>query len=191
MLIGIYGLILEGYNPGGVLPGVVGGICLLLALYAFQILPVNFAGLLLIALGIILIIAETFVPAYGSLGIGGVIAFVIGSIILMDTGVPGFEVPLALVAGVAIAGALLVFGIAYFALHSRSRPVVSGREQMVGSLAEAVTAFDTTGTVRVHGEMWGARTTAPVRAGQRVRVTGIEGLTLQVSPDEGEPKRGV
>lgn len=191
MLIGIYGLILEGYNPGGVLPGVVGGICLLLALYAFQILPVNFAGLLLIALGIILIIAETFVPAYGSLGIGGVIAFVIGSIILMDTGVPGFEVPLALVTGVAIAGALLVFGIAYFALHSRSRPVVSGREQMIGSTAEAVTAFDSAGTVRVHGEMWSARSTAPVRAGQRVRVTDIEGLTLQVSPDESEPKRGV
>ncbi|MGH8599221.1 MAG: NfeD family protein [Burkholderiales bacterium] len=191
MLIGIYGLILEGYNPGGVLPGVVGGICLLLALYAFEILPVNFAGLLLIALGVILIVAETFVPAYGSLGIGGVIAFVIGSIILMDTGVPGFEVPLALVAGVAIAGALIVFGIAYFALHSRSRPVVSGREQMIGSTAEAVTAFESAGTVRVHGEMWSARTTAPVRAGQRVRVTGIEGLTLQVGPDEGESKRGV
>jgi membrane-bound serine protease (ClpP class) len=191
MLIGIYGLILEGYNPGGVLPGVVGGICLLLALYAFEILPVNFAGLLLIALGVILIVAETFVPAYGSLGIGGVIAFVIGSIILMDTGVPGFEVPLALVAGVAIAGALIVFGIAYFALHSRSRPVVSGREQMIGSTAEAVTAFESAGTVRVHGEMWSARSTTPVRAGQRVRVTGIEGLTLQVSPDEGESKRGV
>ncbi|MCE5234249.1 MAG: nodulation protein NfeD [Mizugakiibacter sp.] len=190
LLIGIYGLLLEGYNPGAVLPGVVGAIALLLALYALQLLPVNFAGLALIALGVLLIVAETFVPAYGSLGIGGVIAFVIGSVVLMDTDVPGYAISLPLLVGVSLAAALVAAGIAWLALRMRRRPVVSGREQMVGSLGEAVGAFAERGTVHVHGERWQALTDAPLRSGQAVRVVAIEGLTLRVTPVERAPQGG-
>ena len=99
LLIGIYGLMFEGYNPGAVLPGVAGAICLLLALFAFQVLPVNYAGLALIVLGTLLVVAEAFVPSFGTLGVGGLIAFVIGSIILFDTSVPGFEVAMPIIGG--------------------------------------------------------------------------------------------
>ena len=107
MLVGVYGLLLEGYNPGAVLPGVVGAIALLLALYAFQVLSMNYAGLGLIVLGIALMIAEAFAPSFGVLGVGGVLAFVIGSIILMDTEAPGFQIARPLIGGMALAGALV------------------------------------------------------------------------------------
>ncbi len=114
VLLGIYALLFEFSNPGLVLPGVVGAICILLAMYAFQLLPVNYAGLALILLGIAFMIGEAFLPAFGSLGIGGLIAFVIGSIILIDTDVPGFEIPYALIGGIAAASAaflILVIGM--------------------------------------------------------------------------------
>jgi len=182
LLIGIYGLMFEGYNPGAVLPGVAGAICLLLALFAFQILPVNYAGLALIVLGTLLVIAEAFVPSFGTLGLGGVIAFVMGSIILFDTGVPGFEIAMPLIGGIATAAALVLVGIVWLFNRARSRPVVTGAEQIVGSFAEAISDFQGAGTVRLGGELWNARTTAPVRAGQRVRVTRMEGLLLHVEP---------
>ncbi len=182
LLIGLGGLLFEGYSPGAVLPGVAGAICLLLALYAFQMLPVNYAGLALIALGVSLIIAETFVPAYGTLGIGGVVAFVIGSVILMDSSVPGYGVSLPLLLGISIAAALALVGIVWMALRARGQPVVSGREQMLGSVGVAVGDFDRRGTVHVHGERWQAITEAPLRNGQTARVTGIDGLILHVQP---------
>ncbi|MGA8277880.1 MAG: nodulation protein NfeD [Rhodanobacteraceae bacterium] len=182
LLLGIYGLLFEGYSPGAVLPGVVGAICLLLALYAFQLLPVNFAGLALIALGVVLIVAETFVPAYGSLGIGGVIAFVTGSVVLMNTDLPGYGISLPLLVGVSLAAALVVVGIIWLALRARQRPVVSGREQMIGAIAVAIEDFQDLGDVHVHSERWQARSAVPVRKGQQVRVTGLDGLTLIVSP---------
>lgn len=182
LLVGLGGLLFEGYSPGAVLPGVAGAICLLLALYAFQMLPVNYAGLALIALGVCLIIAETFVPAYGTLGVGGVVAFVIGSVILMDTSVPGYGLSLPLVLGVSIAAALVLVGIVWMALRARGQPVVSGREQMVGSVGVAVGDFDRLGTVHVHGERWQALTRAPLRNGEAVQVTGIDGLILSVKP---------
>ncbi|MGA9343434.1 MAG: nodulation protein NfeD [Rhodanobacteraceae bacterium] len=181
LLLGIYGLLFEGYSPGAVLPGVVGAICLLLALYAFQLLPVNFAGLALIALGVVLIVAETFVPAYGSLGIGGVIAFVTGSVVLMDTDLPGYGISLPLLIGVSLAAALIVVGIIWLALRARRKPIVSGREQMIGAIAIAFEDFHDHGTVHVHGERWQARSAVPIRKDQQVRVTGLDGLTLIVS----------
>ncbi len=192
LLIGLGGLLFEGYSPGVILPGVVGAICLLLALYAFQMLPVNYAGLALIALGVALLIAETVVPAYGSLGIGGVVAFVIGSVILMDTSVPGYGISLPLLVGISIAAALVLVGIVWMALRARGRPVVSGREQMIGSTGVAVGDFDRRGTVHVHGERWQAVTEAPLGSGQAVQVTGIDGLILRVRPaavatQKGEP----
>ncbi|MGH8112463.1 MAG: NfeD family protein [Rhodanobacteraceae bacterium] len=180
LLIGIGGLVIEGMHPGGVFPGVVGAICLLLALYAFQLLPVNFAGLGLILLGVILIISEAFVPAYGVLGTGGVISFVIGSVILTHTGVPGFGIAVPIVVGVAIAAAGILVGIVYMAMRSHRQRVVSGREEMVGAVAEVVADFEGRGLVHVHGERWQAQSDIPLKRGQRVAVTAMRGLVLDV-----------
>lgn len=182
LLIGFYGLVLEGYHPGAILPGVVGAISLLLALYALQMLPVNYAGLALIVLGIILIIAETIAPSFGALGIGGILALVIGSIILMDTDVPGFEVSRALIGGIALASSALLLAIVAMAVRARSRPVVAGREHLIGAHGTSVEAFDSSGSVFVEGERWAAITESPLAPGQAVEVTGMEGLTLRVRP---------
>jgi membrane-bound serine protease (ClpP class) len=184
ILVGIYALIFEFMNPGLILPGVVGAICILLALYAFHLLPVNYAGLALMLLGIAFMVAEAFLPAFGSLGIGGLIAFVIGSIILIeDTDLPGFEIPIGLIAGVAAASAAFVFLVVGMAVRNRRRPVVSGREEMVGAAGEALEDFEREGWARVHGETWRVRAPAPVRRGQRLRVTAMDGLILTVEID--------
>ncbi len=182
LLIGIYGLLFEGYNPGAVLPGVAGAICLLLALFAFQILSVNFAGLALIALGAALVIAEAFVPSFGTLGIGGLIAFVVGSIMLFDKDVPGYSLAMPVIAAIAFVGGLVMILLVWTFNRARRRPVVTGQEQLLQSSAEAVEDFTDRGHVRVQGELWNARTTVPVRAGQRVRITKVEGLLLWVEP---------
>jgi membrane-bound serine protease (ClpP class) len=186
LLAGIYGLIFEGYNPGAILPGVVGAICILLALYAFQVLPVNYAGLALIILGILLMIGEVFVPSFGALGLGGIVAFVVGSIILMDTDVPGFGIPAALIGSVAAIGGGAVMAIIWFAVRARSQPVVSGREDMIGSVAEATADFHGRGQVRAHGELWNAESSVPVRRGQQLRITDMHGLVLSVEPSESK-----
>jgi membrane-bound serine protease (ClpP class) len=180
LLIGVYGLILEGYNPGAIVPGVVGAISLLIALYAFQMLPVNYAGLGLILLGIILMIAEVMAPSFGALGIGGVIAMVIGSIILMDTDVPGFAVSRVLIGSIAVGGSLGMMAIVWFAIRARRRPVVSGREQLIGSSGNALEGFAIEGEVFVHSECWHAITDSPLAADQPIVVTGLDGLTLKV-----------
>jgi membrane-bound serine protease (ClpP class) len=182
MLIGIYGLLLEGYNPGAIVPGVVGAICLLLALFAFQVLSVNYAGLALIALGVVLIVAESFMPSFGALGLGGIIAFVIGSVMLLDNDVPGFSIAWQLIAAMAFAGALVLLAIVSFAVRARRRPVVSGVEGLTLELAEAIEDFEHQGLVRVHGELWTAQSTEPVRAGQRLKIRKVDGLVIQVEP---------
>ena len=182
MLLGIYGLIFEGYNPGAIVPGVVGAISLLLALFAFQVLPINYAGLALIALGVILMVSEFLVPSFGALGMGGVAAFIFGSVILIDSDIPGFGVSLPLIITIAASGALVLLGIVWFAVRSRDRPVVSGQEEMVGARAEALHDFDTRGQIWVHGERWTARTSTPVTAGQALEVVRVDGLTLRVRP---------
>jgi len=182
ILLGIYALIFEFTNPGLMLPGVVGAICVLLAMYAFHLLPVNYAGLLLIVLGIAFMVAEAFLPAFGSLGIGGLIAFVLGSIILIDADtVPAsFEIPYTLIGGVAAASAAFLFFAIGMAVRNRRRPVVTGREQMIGAPAEALEDFEREGWARVHGESWRVRSNAPVRRGDRLQVKGIDGLILTV-----------
>jgi membrane-bound serine protease (ClpP class) len=191
MLIGIYGLLLEGYNPGAMLPGVVGTICLLLALFAFQILSVNYAGLALVALGIGMIVAEFFLPSFGSLGLGGLIAFVVGSLILFDTDIPGMNIALPLIGAVATVGGLVIVGIAYVAAGSMRRPVVTGVQGMIGETAEVVEDFTPAlaaaaahgrGRVRYRGELWNARGNSDLRAGQMARIVKVEGLTLWVEP---------
>jgi membrane-bound serine protease (ClpP class) len=182
MLVGIYGLLFEGYNPGAVLPGVAGAICLLLALFAFQVLSVNYAGLALILLGVLLMIAEAFVPSFGALGLGGILAFVIGSIMLMDSDVPGLRIAKPLIGAMGFVGGLAALGIVTFAVRSRRRPVVTGRDQLLNECPIAVDDFEREGTVRLHGELWNAVSATPVRAGQRLRVIRVDGLTLTVEP---------
>lgn len=190
MLIGIYGLLLEGYSPGAILPGVAGGICLLLALYAFQLLPINYAGLALLALGVALMVAETVVPSVGILGIGGVIAFVTGSILLLDSEVPGYQVPLGLVAGVATIASLLMLLSLMLLLRTTRRPPVQARAGLAHSEAIALEDFAAEGWVEVRGENWRARSPVPVRRGQRLRITSVQGLLLGVAPDQEQmPER--
>jgi membrane-bound serine protease (ClpP class) len=188
MLLGIYGLFFELWNPGYVLPGVIGAICLLLALYAFQVLPISYAGLALILLGIAFMVAEAFVPSFGALGIGGAVAFVFGSIILFDTEVEGFGVAWPLVASVAALSTAFFFGVVYLALKARRRAVVSGHEELIGARGEALEDFaQGIGRVRVHSEEWQARAGSPIARASRVKVVGRDGLVLIVEPDTGRP----
>jgi len=177
---GIFGLMLEGYNPGAIVPGVVGAICLLVAAYSLAILPVNYAGLALMLLGLVLIVAEFFVPSFGALGIGGVAAFVFGSLILIDTDVPGFEVASSVIASISFSMALLLVGTIWLALKARNRRIVSGVEEMTGLPAEALEDFDGEGQVWVHGERWRARAAMPVTKGQVLTVKKVDGLVLHV-----------
>jgi membrane-bound serine protease (ClpP class) len=181
LLIGIYGLLLEGYHPGAILPGVAGGISLLLALYAFQILAVNHAGLALMFLGVVLIGAEAFVPS-GVLAIGGIIAFVVGSIMLFDRGVPGFRVARPLIGIVAFFAALFAALLLGYLVRSRRRPVVTGASALLTAGATAIDAFNDRGLVRVGGELWQAQARTPIAAGQQLRIVSVNGLLLEVEP---------
>ena len=186
LTVGFYGLVFEVMNPGMVLPGVAGAIAIVVGMYALQLLPTNYAGLALVLLGLSFIVAEAFVPAYGSLGIGGVVAFVIGATMLVDTDIPGFGVPVSLIVTLAVTSVLFLVGIAAAAMKARRRPVVTGREQMIGSHGVVVDTADGEGWVRVHSELWRARSVQPLASGQMVRVTGKEGLVLTVVPAHKE-----
>jgi membrane-bound serine protease (ClpP class) len=183
MMIGIYGLFFEFTSPGFGVPGVAGAISLLIALYAFQMLPVNWAGVLLLAIGAAMMLAEAFMPSFGALGVGGIVAFIVGGLFLMDTQAPGFGVPLALVIGLALASAAILLAIGSLAARSVKRPVVSGREEMAGAPGTVIgPAIEGGWWVMVHGERWRARSTAALEPGDRVRVDRLDGLTLDVSP---------
>jgi membrane-bound serine protease (ClpP class) len=182
LLLGIYGLIYECANPGLVFPGVVGGICLLLALFALQLMPVNYVGLVLIALGIGFMLAEAVVPSFGALGVGGVIAFVLGSVMLIDIDVPGYGISWTLILPLAATTALFSFAVAGLALRARRRPVVTGGEELPGMEGEALEDISGEGWARVHGELWRVRSQQPLPRGARVRVTARQGLTLEVEP---------
>ncbi len=191
LIAGIYGLIFEFSNPGAIVPGTIGGICLLLALFAFQVLPINYAGFALILLGISLMIAEAFVPSIGILGFGGLTAFVIGSVILMDTDAPGFGIDIALVGAFALtSAAFLIFALGML-LKSRQKPIVSGREELLGETGIALADFTDLGPVRIHSEIWQARTRETLKKNQRVRVTGRNGLILEVNSTPNQEHKDV
>ncbi|WP_267273496.1 NfeD family protein [Pseudomonas putida] len=184
IMIGVYGLLFEFMNPGSTVGGVVGGICLLLALYALQLLPVSFAGVALILLGIAFMIAEAFLPSFGVVGFGGIVAFVVGALILIDTDAPGFGIPLALIGTLALLSALLIGGVLGMALKARQRALVSGDAGLVGSLVTVtqVMAGDPfCGVVLAQGEQWQAQCATPLQTGQNVRVTARHGVILEVS----------
>ena len=189
MMIGIYGLFFEATTPGFGVPGIAGTIALLIALYAFQLLPVNWAGVALLAIGAGLMMAEAFIPSFGALGVGGIIAFVVGGLFLLDAGAPGFGVPVALIGGLALASLATLLMLGSFAARSYKRPVVSGREEMTGALGKVSGPADNGDWwVTVHGENWRARSPVPLAPGTKVRVERLDGLTLDVSPTNNSPK---
>jgi membrane-bound serine protease (ClpP class) len=184
LMIGLYGLILEFYSPGVGVPGVTGVICLLLGAYALQMLPINYAGLALLLVGIALMVAEVMTPTIGVLGVGGVIAFVAGSIILFDSDLPGYRVSMPIIAAMAAASAgLFIFGLGA-AMRARRLRVDTGREGMIGASAVALEDFAERGRVRAFSENWLAESPRPVRKGEKLRVTGVEGLVLRVVAEE-------
>lgn len=183
MMIGIYGLIFEFSTPGMVLPGVAGAICLLLALFALQMLPINYAGLALIALGIGCMVAEAFLPSFGALGLGGIVAFALGAVMLIDTDIPGFGVPLWMIGTLSLAAAALSFGVSAAAVRARRQPAVIADTRVVGNAGRIIDE----GWAEVQGERWRVRSAAPLRTGQAVRVTGRQGLVLDVEPADSLP----
>jgi membrane-bound serine protease (ClpP class) len=186
MMIGIYGLIFEFMAPGSFFPGTIGAICLLVGLYALAVLPVNFAGLGLIILGLALMASEAFVTSFGVLGIGGAIAFISGATILIDTDIPAFRISWPLTAGIALTSLALSLIIIRLVFSSHNRPVVTGSEAMVRSHGEVLEWRGCRGHVLAHGERWAAISETPLKKGQQVRVAGIAGIILKVEPDQPE-----
>jgi len=182
LMVGLYGLLFEGYNPGAIIPGVAGVICLLLAAYALQVLPVNYVGLALILVGLALITAEAFVPSFGALGIGGIAAIIFGLIMMFDSGIPGFGISIAFVTGVALAAGLLLLWLLRYLVKARRQGAVTGRDRIVGGHAVAIESFVGDGKVWLEGESWSAVSKLPVEKGQAVLVKDLDGLTLTVEP---------
>jgi membrane-bound serine protease (ClpP class) len=182
LLVGIYGLVFEGWNPGAIVPGVVGVISLLLAAYALQVLPVNYAGLALIVVGIALIVAEAFVPSFGALGLGGIAAFIFGAIMMFDTGIPGFGISVTFVVAFAVLAGLFLLWLVTYLVKLRRRGAVSGAESIVGGIGEAMESFTGEGRIWLEGEAWAAMSTVPIKKGQEVVVRDLHGLVLQIEP---------
>jgi membrane-bound serine protease (ClpP class) len=187
MMIGVYGLLFEFMSPGYVAPGVIGGVCLLLGLWGLQMLPVNYAGLGLILLGLAFFVAEAYMPSYGTLGIGGVVAFAFGALLLVDSDLPGFSVSRPLIGALALVSLGAVVGIVGMAERARRRPVVSGVPRMIGEPGEVIEFAGGEGWATVEGERWRVRAAQPLAPGQRVRVMRVDGLVLEVSPADGAP----
>ena len=181
-VIGLYGLMYEGWNPGAIVPGVVGIICLLLAAYALQVLPVNYAGLALIIVGLALMTAEAFAPSFGALGIGGIAAFVFGSIMMFDSGIPGFGISIAFVVALAAVFALLFIWLISYVLKLRMRGAVTGRDSIIGGIGTAMHGFTGEGKVWLEGEAWTARSSVAIEKNQYVVVRAMDGLVLEVEP---------
>jgi membrane-bound serine protease (ClpP class) len=182
LLIGVYGLILEFFNPGATAPGLIGAISLVVALYALALLPINYAGAALVLIGIGLMIAEVHIGTFGALGAGGIAAFVVGSLMMFPSGVPGFTLSTAVVIGTALASAALLLLALAALLRARRRPVVTGNDALIGASGEAVSWQGEAGRVRVQGEIWLACADAPLAAGARVKVLDRDGLVLRVQP---------
>lgn len=186
MLLGMYGLFFELANPGNVLPGVIGAIALVMALYTFQILPVNYAGLLLIIIGLTFMVSEAFIPSFGALGLGGITAFVIGSIILIDE--PDLKISYSLIASTVISSAVCLILVLRRLLTIRRQRVRTGAERMIDSLGEAMEDFTGEGRIWIHGESWLGKSSRPVERGQTVRVIAQDGLTLHLEIIEEDRK---
>ena len=182
MLVGIYGLVFEFAAPGTMVPGTIGVIALVLALYALNLLPINYAGAGLALLGIGLMVAEVHIGAFGLLGIAGVVSFGIGSFLMFNSGIPGFQLSIAVLVSAMAVTALLFLLVLLLLLRSRKRPIVTGKEALLGAEGETLAWQAEEGRVRVKGEIWRARAAQPLAPGTRVKVTNREGLVLFVEP---------
>ena len=192
LTLGMLGLTIELWNPGAIVPGVAGGLCLLLAFFAFQILPVSTTGLLLILFGLALLIAELMIPSFGVLGIGGTVSLVLGSMMLTRDAIPGVQVSLGFIVPMALALAAITLFLGRLALTSQLRRSVTGVDGMIGvsGLARGVVGPNEPGNVDIHGEIWRAQSASPIGAGQPVRVTAVDGLTLTVEPSGAPAQEG-
>jgi membrane-bound serine protease (ClpP class) len=192
LTLGMLGLTIELWSPGAILPGVAGGLCLLLAFFAFQILPVNTIGLLLIIFGLGLLLLELKIPSFGALGIGGTVSLVIGSIMLTRDTVPGVPVGLGFIVPVALAVSAITLFLGRLALRAHRQPPVTGIEGMIGDIGRARDdiAPGAAGQVDIHGEIWRAQSATPIAAGQPVRVTAVDGLTLTVEASAAPAREG-
>lgn len=193
LMIGFYGLIFEFANPGSGVGGVLGGICLILGLYALQLLPVNYAGMALLLLGVACMAAEAFLPSFGVLGIGGTVAFAVGAVILIDTEVPGFGIPLSLILSLALGSALLIFAVLTMALKARRRALVGGDSELLGSLVRVAAVQPgnpLAGWVQLQGERWQVFSQTPLVPGQLVRVLARKGPRLDVAAAANRPQGG-
>lgn len=189
LMIGVWGIILEFYQPGGMIAGIVGSICLLIAMYAFQMLPINYAAAGLLLLGLGLLVSEAYAPSFGALGVGGIIALSFGSILLMETDLPEFQIARWLIALLMVSSALLTGLVLFLALKARQRPVVTGYGELLSQNSVALEDFSHNGQhyigrVTARGELWQACSEQPISKSQRLTVVAIEGLTLTVKPEE-------
>lgn len=185
--LGLLGLTVELWNPGAVLPGVAGSICLLLAFFAFQVLPVNYAGVLLILFGVMLFVLELKVASYGVLSAGGLVSLALGSMILMSSPAPEWRVSMSLILPVVLALAGILTFLVRLTIASQRRRSATGASGMMGGIGRAATGFEpgTVGRVVAHGEIWRAVASEPIAEGDTVRVTGVDGLTLTVRREAG------
>ncbi len=188
LTVGVYALIFEFSTPGMVVPGILGAMCILVALYGLQMLPINYAGLALVALGLGCMVAEAFLPTFGALGVGGIVAFVLGAVMLIDTQTPGYGVPVPLIIGLAFISLTVILALSSMAVRARRRPVVAGGDMLIGMTGEVVEVdtpdadADSDGWARIHGERWRVRCDGGITRGDQVRVIARHGLTLMVEP---------
>lgn len=182
LIVGIYGLIFEGYNPGTFIPGVIGAISLLLAFYALQIMPVNYVAAGLLVLGIALLVVEAFAPSFGILGVGGIIAFILGSFLLFNEPETGMAIAMPILIFVTIVSVILLSFVLSLAIRARNRPVVTGTDEMLSEIGIVEHDFDDKGWIKIHGEIWKAKSTQPLKAGQQVKVVAVNDLDLEVIP---------
>jgi membrane-bound serine protease (ClpP class) len=183
--LGALGLTIELWNPGSILPGVAGGICLLLAFFAFQVLPVSYAAVALILFGIALLILEIKIASFGLLATGGVISLFLGSIMLYDTPLPEFQIGLGFITPIVLGLSGVILFLVYIGVQAQRARSVTGESGMIGEIGQATTpiAPDAPGSIRAHGEIWTAFADTPIAAGQTVRIVGVKGLTVTVRPE--------
>ena len=184
MMLGVYGILFEIMNPGAIFPGVVGGICLIVGFYALQVLPINYAGLALILLGIIMFILEVNVVSYGALSIGGAISMILGSVMLIDSPAPFFRISYFVIIPVVGLTALFFLVLIGMGLRAQRGRSVAGREGLMNATGVASAAIKPDGKVFVHGETWNAHSSEAIEEGDRVRIVGVEGLRLEVMKEE-------
>ncbi len=188
LTVGVYALIFEFSTPGMVVPGILGAMCILVALYGLQMLPINYAGLALLALGLGCMVAEAFLPTFGALGVGGIVAFILGAVMLIDTQTPGYGVPIPVIVGLAVVSLAVILALSGMAVRARRRPKVSGGDMLIGMTGEVVDVdplaadADSDGWAHIHGERWRVRCDTGIARGDRVRVIARQGLTLMVEP---------